>query len=130
MFNYGVEYVAKHADLDAKNLTITQPLIDDFTRYAAGKEIAPEADVREVMSKPNDRRYIERVLKAEIVAAKDGFDASYPYRLQGDAQVEKAMSLFPEAQKLAMKAAELRGHDLPQGKGEAGTRAAQAAPKS
>jgi hypothetical protein len=40
------------------------------------------------------------------------------------------MSVFPDAVKLAMKAAELRGHDTTQGKGEAGTRAAQASPHS
>jgi hypothetical protein len=42
--------------------------------------------------------------------------------------VEKAVSLFPEAQKLATKAAELHGHESPQAKGDAGTRAAQASP--
>ena len=130
MFNYGVEYVAKHPDLDAKSFAITPAVIEDFTQYAINKEIALESDIRDVMNQPNDRRYIERVLKSEIVAAKDGFDASYPFRLQGDTQVEKAVSLFPDAQKLSMKAAELRGHDVPEGKGEAGTRAAQASPHS
>jgi carboxyl-terminal processing protease len=130
MFNYGVQYVANHPDLNVRDFAITQPFIDDFTRYAIEKEIAPAADIREVLSKPNDRNFIERVLKAELVADKDGYDASYPYRLHGDAQVEKAISLFPEAQKLAMKAAELRGHDAPATKGEAGTRAAQASPHS
>ncbi len=130
MFNFGVEYVAKHPDLDAKSFAITPAIIEDFTRYAINKEIALEGDIRDVMNQPNDRRYIERVLKSEIVAAKDGFDASYPYRLQGDTQVEKAVSLFPDAQKLSMKASELRGHDLPGSKGEAGTRAAQASPHS
>jgi carboxyl-terminal processing protease len=130
MFNFGVEYVAKHADINARTFAITPALIEDFTRYAIDKEIAPAADIREVLTKPNDRKYIERVLKAEIVAAQAGYDASYPFRLQGDAQVEKALSLFPEAQKLAMKAAELRGHEGQQGKGEAGNRAAQASPHS
>jgi hypothetical protein len=130
MFNFGVEYVAKHADINARTFAITPALIEDFTRYAIDKEIAPAADIREVLTKPNDRKYIERVLKAEIVAAQAGYDASYPFRLQGDAQVEKALSMFPEAQKLAMKAAELRGHEGQQGKGEAGNRAAQASPHS
>jgi carboxyl-terminal processing protease len=129
MFNYGVEYVAKHPDLVAKDVAITPAFIEDFTRYAIEKDIAPAADIREVMNKPNDRKYIERVLKAEVVAAKEGYDASYPYRLHGDAQVEKAMTLFPDAQKLALKAAEHRSQDNPAAKGEAGTKAAQASPR-
>ena len=45
-------------------------MIDEFTRFAADKEIAPVDDIRQTMQKPNDRRYIERALKAEIIAGK------------------------------------------------------------
>jgi carboxyl-terminal processing protease len=128
MFNYGVDYFSKHPEV-TNDLVITPAIVDDFVRFAIDKDVAPAADVREAVTKPNDRKYIERVLKAEIVAAKSGYDASYPYRLQGDNQVEKALELFPDAQKLATKAAEMRGHDLPGAKGEAGSRAAQAEPK-
>ena len=76
-----------------------------------------------------DRRFVERALKAEIVAAKYGFDESYPFRLQGDAQVEKALEMFPEAQKLSTLAESARrGRDIPPA--DAGMRAAQATPKT
>src|SRR5438046_3358483 len=92
IFNFGVEYFAKHPDM-TKDLVITPQIIEDFIRYAASKEIAPIDDIRQAIDKPNDRKYIERALKAEIVAAKYGFDASDPYRLQGDDQIEKALDL-------------------------------------
>jgi carboxyl-terminal processing protease len=128
IFNYGVEYAAKHPDLN-KELVITPNIIEEFTRYAADKDIAPLADIREALQKPNDRHFIERALKAEIIAAKYGFDASYPFRLQGDTQIEKALEVLPDAQKLAMKAAEVRGHNAP-GATDAGTARAQANPKT
>ena len=62
------------------------------------------------------------------MAAKFGFDASYPYRLQGDNQIEKALDLFPDAQKLALQAADARAHGVP-GVNNAGSRAAQAVPR-
>lgn len=130
MFNYGVEYYAKHPDANVRDLVISPQIVDDFIRSAIEKDIAPAADIRDALTKPNDRSYIERMLKAEIVAAKEGYDASYPYRLQGDAQVEKALELFPEAQKLATKAAEMRGVSAPGENSEAGQKAAQASPKS
>jgi carboxyl-terminal processing protease len=128
IFNYGVEYAAKHPDL-TKEITITPQIIEEFSRYAADKEIATLADIREALQKPNDRKYIERALKAEIIAAKYGFDASYPFRLQGDNQIEKALEVLPESQKLALKAAEVHGR---QGNGanDAGTARAQANPKT
>ena len=112
----------------ARNNFVT---LDDFANFAASKDIAPIADIRDALQKPNDRRYIERALKAEIIAAKYGYDASYPYRLQGDNQVEKALELFPEAQKLAMQASEAQSHSQP-GANNAGSRAASnsGAPKT
>lgn len=129
IFNYAVEYAAKHPEL-TKELEVTPAMIEEFVRHAAAAEIANESDIREALTQPEDRNYIVRALKAEIVAAKYGFDASYPYRLQGDAQVEKALEVFPEAQKLATLAADVRSRGGEPRSNEAGTRAAQANPKT
>ncbi len=129
IFNYAVEYAAKHPNL-TKDVAVSPAMLEEFSQYAASREIAPIEEIRQAMAKVDDRTYVERALKAEIVAAKYGFDASYPYRLQGDTQVEKALELFPEAQKLAALAADMRargGDGLP---GNAAAQAAQAAPKS
>jgi carboxyl-terminal processing protease len=128
LFNYGVEYAAKHPDV-TKDVVITPQVVEDFVRYAADKEIAPLADIRDALTKPNDRNYIERALKAEIIAAKFGYDASYPYRLEGDNQIEKALEVLPESQKLAMKAAAMHGNEG-HGTPDAGTARAQANPKT
>ena len=129
IFNFAVEYAAKHPEVN-KEIVVTPAIIEEFARYAAEKEVAAESDIRDVLQQPADRKFLERALKAEIVAAKYGFDASYPYRLQGDAQVEKAVELFPEAQKLAALAAQVRGSEGDKRQGEAGSRAAQANPKT
>ncbi|HEX7422133.1 MAG TPA: S41 family peptidase [Thermoanaerobaculia bacterium] len=129
IFNYAVDYAAKHPDL-TKDVQVTQQMIDDLARAAADQEIATVADVRAAMEKPADKNYIERAVKAEIVAAKFGLDASYVYRLQGDTQVEKALDVFPEAQKLATMAADARAHGGPANPADAGTRAAQVTPKT
>src|SRR5947207_1178850 len=51
IFNYGVEYAAKHPELSPKELTITPAIIEDFSRFAADKDIAPIADIREALQK-------------------------------------------------------------------------------
>ena len=129
IFNYAVDYAAKHPDL-TKDIEVTQQMIDDLARYAASQDIATVADVHAAMQKAEDRNYIERSLKAEIVAAKYGLDASYPYRLQGDTQVEKALEVFPQAQKLAAMAEDARSHRGAGTPADAGSRAAQNTPKS
>ncbi len=128
IFNYAVEYASKHPDLTAE-LKVTPAMMEELVRHAAEHDVAPEADLREALALDVDRKYVERALKAEIVAAKFGFDASYVHRLEGDAQVEKALELFPEAQKLATVAANARGAGDVRAT-SAGTRAAQANPKT
>src|SRR5438270_5233300 len=63
IFNYGVEYAAKHPEL-TKELAITPQIIEEFSRSAADKEIASLDDIRQALDKPTDRRFIERALKA------------------------------------------------------------------
>ncbi|HVS30629.1 MAG TPA: S41 family peptidase [Thermoanaerobaculia bacterium] len=128
IFNYAVEYAAKHPNLTT-DVPVTPAMIEEFVNYAADKEVAPIDEIRSAMLKADDRRFVERALKAEIVAAKFGFDASYVYRLQGDAQVEKALEMFPEAQKLATLATDLRSRGQGESTGSARAQAAQAVPK-
>lgn len=129
IFNYAVDYAAKHPDL-TRELIVGPGIVEEFIGFAASKEIVPLAEIRDALKKADDRRYVERQLKSEIVAAKYGLDASYPFRLQGDAQVEKALELFPEAQKLAALAADVRAQGAAGSGSDAATQAAQAAPKT
>ena len=48
LFNFGVEYAAKHPEVD-KDLVITPQIVEDFIRYAAGKEIAPLDEIRQAI---------------------------------------------------------------------------------
>ncbi len=123
IFNFGVEYAAAHPDV-TQDVVVTPQMIDEFARYAADKQVAPLDEVQQTLQKPVDRDFIERSLKAEIVAAKYGYDASYRYRLQGDTQVAKALELFPQAQKLASLAADERARTNGGVQGQAGSRAA------
>lgn len=107
IFGFAVLYASEHPDLE-KDLAITPAMVEKFVAYAAGKEIATADEILKTLAIPADRSYIERSLKAEIVAAKFGFDASYPFRLAGDELVARAIALFPDAAKLAMTAADAR----------------------
>src|ERR1051326_5401303 len=49
LFNYGVDYVAKHPDV-TKDLQVTPELVEDFVRFAAEKDAAPLADIRDALN--------------------------------------------------------------------------------
>lgn len=100
IFNFGVSYYAKNPDL-TRDIKVTNEIVEQFAQYAIDSGVVPESTLRESLARQEDREYIARALRAEIVAAKFGYDASYPIRLEGDDQVKKALELFPEAQKLS-----------------------------
>lgn len=121
IFNYAVEYVAKHPDV-TKEIAVTPAMIEEFSRYAVEKEIASADEIRKAMASAVDRDYINRSIKAELVAAKYGYDASYPYRLEGDDQVAKALELFPEATKLSARAEQVRSQLMARGENPTSSR--------
>ena len=112
IFSYAVEYYAKHPEMKA-NPDVTPQIMEDFIRYAVDQDYASADDVRAALAIPQDRSYVERALRAEMTAAKLGYDASYTIRLEGDEQVAKGIELLPDAKKLAMAAERVRWSSSP-----------------
>jgi len=129
IFNYAVDYFAKHPDV-TKDFTVTAPVMEEFVSYAAAKEVASIPDIRKALQSPLDRQYLERALRAEIVAARFGYDASYPIRLQGDDQVARALELFPEAEKLASQSLSMHSAQQAKSMEKAGQKTSANQPKS
>lgn len=68
----------------------------DFLRYARGKGVEIKED-----QYTRDRKFIEARLKATLARSLWGNDGWYSIMLLEDNQFEKAMTLFPEAKKIA-----------------------------
>ena len=107
-FNFAVEYYARHPQM-SRDIVVSPEILEEFVQYALAKDFVKADVLRAALTSADDRAYITRTLRAELVAAKLGYDASYSIRLAGDEQVAKAIELFPEASKLAEKSASLRG---------------------
>ncbi len=107
IFDYAVLYASKNPRV-GRDVAVSAKMMDDFVALSAEKGIATAGEIRKALENPVDREFVERSLRAEIVAARFGYDASYPIRLQGDNQVARAIELLPEAAKLATAARDHR----------------------
>lgn len=112
IFDYGVAWAAKHPDLD-EDFKVTPAMVEEMIAQAVSKDVVPVAAIRTALVDNVARVSVEHAIRSEIVAAKWGFEASYPDRIARDAMVEHALTLFPEAEKLmarvvAYRAAEAR----------------------
>lgn len=104
-FDYGVEYAARHPEV-TRELKVTPAMVGEVVKLAAAKKIGSAEEILSVIRLPVDRTYLERAIRAEIIAARFGYEASYPDRVAADDEVARAADLLPEAEKIAAKAAE------------------------
>jgi carboxyl-terminal processing protease len=101
-FDFAVAWHARHENDPA---TITPEMLLDLERLASERAIAPAEEITRAFADPELRPELERMLSAEIAAIRDGYAASYPWRVQGDNQIEAAVKALPDAARLAAEAA-------------------------
>ncbi len=85
-------------DLEAGELRITPEAFDAFKKYAV--------DVFGVNEKTVDmeRRFVERILRSELVTSAYGTRTSLQVFNEYDVQLQEALKLFPQAEQLAKRA--------------------------
>jgi carboxyl-terminal processing protease len=111
LFDYGVAYFAAHPELD-KSVTVTPEMIAALEKKAVEKELGTKSEVEAALAQPADRNFIEKRMRAEIIAARYGFDASYSDRVAADDEIARATELLPEAARLAQSASKLRNEKM------------------
>lgn len=99
-FDYGVEYAARHPEM-TRELEVTPAMVGEVVRLAAAKKIGSAEEILSAIRLPADRAYLERAIRAEIIAARFGYEASYPDRVAADDEISRAADLLPEAEKIA-----------------------------
>jgi len=75
---------------------ITEDFLNEFRKFAEEKEI--KIDEKEYLK---DINYVKARLKAEIAQMIFGFEGSIGILVNVDNQIQKALTLFPEAEKIA-----------------------------
>jgi carboxyl-terminal processing protease len=122
LFDYAVRYVAGHPDLKP-GFAVGDEVIRDFRAFLASRSFKYEAETFDTARKP-----IELRVRSQIGRVKWGAETESRILVEGDAQVQKALTLFDEAAKLA-QAGEL-GRKEREEKGEKPTDLKAAVPAS
>ena len=81
---------------------VTEPIYSEFKKYAVEKYKLAPAHIDQ------EREFIERALRTELVTASYGAQTSYQVFNEYDDQLLKAIELLPEAKQLAMKSDRMR----------------------
>jgi carboxyl-terminal processing protease len=122
LFDYAVRFVAAHPDLK-RGFSVGDDVFKDFRAFLASRNFKYEADALDA-----SRKGLELRLRSQIGRVKWGAEDESRILVEGDVQVQKALTLFDEAAKLA--AAGLLERPDKNGKGVKGADLKAGAPTS
>jgi carboxyl-terminal processing protease len=94
-FDYAVRYAAAHPDLKP-DFAADEAMVKDFKAFADSRQFKYDAKALD-----EARKTLELRLRSEIARVKWGAEAQSKILAEGDTQIQKALTLFDEAAKLA-----------------------------
>jgi carboxyl-terminal processing protease len=101
-FEFAVAYRAKHSAIP-RDFQMTPAVREEFLKFVEGKPgLLFDRSVHAMYAEEKDPGLIDRALREELMTAVYGREAGYRVSMEGDVQLKKALTLFPDAEKLAM----------------------------
>jgi carboxyl-terminal processing protease len=100
-FDFAVDWRTKHPDV-ARDFKVTDQVREEFFRFVDSRPGSPpDQPSKQSWAAEKDPSQMDRAIREELANAVYGRDAGYRVGLEGDVQFQKALTLFPEAEKLA-----------------------------
>lgn len=106
-FRFAVSYLAVNPEVP-EDFQLSDQVFEDFRSFLLEEEIPfEESDLT------TDRRHIGMFVRSEVLAARYGLMWGNRIRNEYDAQVQKALTLFPQARELALLSERPSSEGLP-----------------
>jgi carboxyl-terminal processing protease len=101
-FEFAVDYRARHAAVP-KDFQVTDAVREEFFKFVDAKPGSLfEKGAKAAYAEEKDPTLVDKAIREELLTAAYGREAGYKVALENDVQLKKALTLFPEAEKLAM----------------------------
>lgn len=99
-FNFAVNWLVKHPDVP-RDVTVTPAMREEFFRFAETSRFSTAAELKRMFDEDPNRHLVDLAIRIELVNAKYGLEAGWAVRATGDTQIQKAVSEFAEAERIA-----------------------------
>ena len=101
-FEFAVDYRAKHSTVP-RDFQTTPAVREEFFKFVDAKPTLPfDRGSKAAYAEEKDPDLVDRAIREELLTAAYGREAGYRVSMEGDVQLRKALTLFPDAEKLAM----------------------------
>ena len=98
-FGFGVDYARRHPEI-TRGWRPDDAVLTEFRNWVIAQKIDTAEDLDKGFVEPTERGYALRQIRAEIFASRFGIEASHQVQSEGDAQIQAALGLFPQAEAL------------------------------
>ncbi|HMF08834.1 MAG TPA: S41 family peptidase [Thermoanaerobaculia bacterium] len=99
-FNFGIDYLSRHRDVTA-DFTVTAELREEFFKFVEKSGYLTAEELQRQYQEDPNRNLTDLAIRVEIVNSKFGLESGRRVQVSGDMQVQKAMTLFGEAARIA-----------------------------
>jgi carboxyl-terminal processing protease len=100
-FNFAVDWLARHPNA-AADFEVSPEVRDDFFQFVEkSAKYSTADDLKKAYTDDPNRNLVDLAIKIEVVNAKFGPEAGRKVFVGGDPQIQKSMTLFGEASRIA-----------------------------
>ncbi|MGH9399872.1 MAG: S41 family peptidase [Thermoanaerobaculia bacterium] len=99
-FNFAGEWCARHTDVTA-DFQVTPSIRQEFFKFVEGRKFSTAEDLQKKWEEDANRGLLDLAIRADMANVKFGLEAGVKVRATGDPQIQKALTLFDEAARIA-----------------------------
>ena len=99
-FNFAVDWCAKHADVTA-DFQVTPAIRSAFFQFSESRKFSTADELQKMWDQDPNAALLDLAIRVDIANVKFGLEAGQKVRSTGDPQIQKALTLFDEAARIA-----------------------------
>ena len=99
-FNFAVRWAPAHQEI-REDFAVTPALRQEFFKFVEGSGFSTTAELERQYQEDPNRGLLDLALRIDVFNVRFGLEAGWRARASGDAQVQKALTEFDEAARIA-----------------------------
>jgi hypothetical protein len=99
-FNFAVQWLPKHKDIP-QDLQVTPALRQEFFKFVEDSKFSTAAELERQWNEEPNKGLLDYALRIDMANVRFGLEAGWKVRASGDTQVQKGLTLFDEAARVA-----------------------------
>lgn len=99
-FNFAVDWTARHSDV-TPDFQVTPAIRTEFFKFVESRKFSTAAELQKMWDDDPNRSLLDLAIRTDMANVKFGLEAGQKVRSTGDPQIQKALTLFDEAARIA-----------------------------